>query len=99
MHNLFRTAALATGTAMIMVTPATTANAQHTPADGAPQTFSSLADQYFADVYFHFNPTAGTSAGLHQYDTQLEDYTAANIQKEIAALHAYEKKVDAIDPQ
>jgi uncharacterized protein (DUF885 family) len=98
MHNLFRTAALATGTAMIMFTPATTANAQHLSADGAPQTFSYLADQYFADVYFHFNPTAGTSAGLHQYDTQLEDYSAANIQKQIAALHTYEKKVEAIDP-
>jgi uncharacterized protein (DUF885 family) len=79
-----------------MFTP--TANAQHLSADGAPQTFSYLADQYFTDVYFHFSPTAGTSAGLHQYDTQLEDYSAANIQKEIAALHAYEKKVAAIDP-
>ena len=74
------------------------ANAQRVSADGAPQTFNYLAEQYFSDVYFHFSPTAGTSAGLHQYDTQLEDYSAANIQKEIAALHAYEKKVEAIDP-
>jgi uncharacterized protein (DUF885 family) len=96
MHNLFRTAVLATGTAIIIFAPAATA--QHVSADGAPQTFSYLADQYFADVYFHFNPTAGTSAGLHQYDTQLEDYSAANYQKEIASLHAYEKKVEAIDP-
>jgi uncharacterized protein (DUF885 family) len=80
----------------LMFTPA--AQTQHLSADGALQTFNFLADQYFSDVYFHFAPTAGTSAGLHQYDTQLEDYTAANIQKEIAALHAYEKKVDAIDP-
>src|SRR3984893_15755913 len=72
--------------------------AQHLSADGALQTFNFLADQYFSDVYFHFPPTAGTSAGLHQYDTQLEDYAAANIQKEIAALHTYEKKVEAIDP-
>jgi uncharacterized protein (DUF885 family) len=75
-----------------------TAPAQHISADGALQTFNFLADQYFSDVYFHFAPTAGTSAGLHQYDTQLEDYSAANIQKEIAALHTYEKKVEAIDP-
>src|SRR3984885_1526010 len=80
----------------LMFTPAVTA--QHLSADGAPQTFSYLADQYFTDVYFHFSPTSGTSNGLHQYDTQLEDYSAANIQKEIAALHAYEKKVEAIDP-
>jgi uncharacterized protein (DUF885 family) len=72
--------------------------AQRVSADGAPQTFSYLAEQYFTDVYFHFSPTNGTANGLHQYDTQLEDYSAANIQKEIAALHAYEKKVEAIDP-
>ena len=71
---------------------------QHLPADGALQTFNFLADQYFSDVYFHFAPTAGTSAGLHQYDTQLEDYSTTNIQKQIAALRAYEKKVEAIDP-
>jgi uncharacterized protein (DUF885 family) len=73
------------------------APAQRLSADGALQTFNFLADQYFSDVYFHFAPTAGTSAGLHQYDTQLEDYSAANIQKEIAALHTYEKKIEAID--
>jgi uncharacterized protein (DUF885 family) len=72
--------------------------AQHLSADGAPQTFSFVADQYFSDVYFHFSPTLGTQNGLHQYDTQLEDYSAANIQKEIAALHTYEKKIEAIDP-
>jgi uncharacterized protein (DUF885 family) len=79
-----------------MFTPAVPA--QHLSADGGLQTFNFLADQYFSDVYFHFAPTAGTSAGLHQYDPQLEDYSAANIQKEIAALHTYEKKVEAIDP-
>ena len=74
------------------------ANAQRISADGAPQTFNFVSDQYFSEVYFHFSPTAGTSAGLHQYDTQLEDYSAANIQRQIAALHVYEKKVAAIDP-
>jgi hypothetical protein len=79
----------------IMATPtAPTANAQRVSADGSAQTFSYIADHYFTDVYFHFSPTNGTANGLHQYDTQLEDYSAANIQKEIAALHAYEKKVD-----
>jgi uncharacterized protein (DUF885 family) len=71
---------------------------QHSSADGGVQTFNFLADQYFSDVYFHFAPTIGTQAGLHQYDTQLEDYSAANIQKQIVALHAFEKKVEAVDP-
>jgi uncharacterized protein (DUF885 family) len=73
-------------------------HAQHLSADGGVQTFNYLADQYFSDVYFHFTPTNGTADGLHQYDTQLEDYSAANIQKQITTLHAYEKKVEAIDP-
>lgn len=74
------------------------ASAQKVSADGAPQTFHYVTDQYFHDVYFKYAPTAATSAGLHEYDTQLEDYSAAGIQREIAALHAYEKKLMAIDP-
>ena len=82
--------------AALLVTP--TIHAQHLSADGGVQTFNFIADQFLSDVYFHFAPTTATTDGLHQYDTQLEDYSAANIQKEIAALHTYEKKVEAIDP-
>jgi uncharacterized protein (DUF885 family) len=96
MNNLFRTTTLAIGTAALLLLPA--AKAQHLSADGGVQTFNFIADQYFSDVYFHFSPTLGTQNGLHQYDTQLEDYSAANIQKQITALHIYEKKVDTIDP-
>ena len=80
----------------VMLTP--TAPAQKLSADGAMQTFSFVSDQYFSDVLFRFAPTYGTMVGLHQYDTQLEDYSAASVQKQIAALHAYEKKLEAIDP-
>jgi uncharacterized protein (DUF885 family) len=78
---------------------ASVASAQHIAADGTAQTFNLLTDQYFEQVYFKFSPTAGTSAGLHQYDTQLEDYSAAEVQREIAALHAWDKKLAAIDPK
>jgi uncharacterized protein (DUF885 family) len=74
------------------------APAQKVSADGSPQTFNFLAEQYFSDIYFRFGPTLGTAAGLHKYDTQLEDYSAAAIQQQIAALHTFEKKVVAIDP-
>src|SRR5947209_12558308 len=77
---------------------ATAASAQNLSADGAPQTFHYLADHFFSDVLFKYSPTLGTASGLHQYDTQLEDYAPATIQAEIAALHTYEKKVAAIDP-
>jgi uncharacterized protein (DUF885 family) len=81
-----------------LITLPCTGIAQRVSADGGVQTFNYLADQYFSDVYFHFTPTNGTAAGLHQYDDKLEDYSAASIQKEVAALHVYEKKVEAIDP-
>ena len=73
-------------------------HAQRVSADGAAQTFTYLSDQYFDQVYFKFQPTAGTSAGLHEYDTQQEDYSAANVAREIAALHTWEKKIAAIEP-
>jgi uncharacterized protein (DUF885 family) len=72
-------------------------SAQQASADGAAQTFSNLTSQYFDD-FFKMNPTAGTSAGLHQYDAQLEDYSAAGVRREVAALHDWEKKLAAVDP-
>jgi uncharacterized protein (DUF885 family) len=84
---------------LLSASVASVASAQHIAADGTAQTFNLLTDQYFEQVYFKFSPTAGTSAGLHQYDTQLEDYSAAEVQREIAALHAWDKKLAAIDPK
>jgi len=78
-----------------MLTPA--APAQRITADGGNQTFNFVADQYFNDVLFHFSPTLGTQMGLHQYDDELENYSAATVEKQVAALKAYEKKVAAID--
>ncbi|HEY5329217.1 MAG TPA: DUF885 domain-containing protein [Acidobacteriaceae bacterium] len=74
------------------------ASAQRISADGATQTFDFLLEQYFDQVYFKYQPTAGTSAGFHEYDTQLEDYSAATLEKQRAALHVWEKKIAAIDP-
>jgi len=95
-QKIFRTVALC-GVLMAMNTTIP-AQAQHVSADGAMQTFHVYTDQYFEEVYFHFAPTVGTAAGLHQYDSKLEDYSAAGLQREIAALHAWEKKLQGIDP-
>ncbi len=72
------------------------AGAQRLTADGAPQTFTFVSEQFFSDVYFKFSPTAGTAAGLHEYDSLLEDYSAAEVQREVAALRAAERKVEAV---
>ena len=60
-----------------------TVSAQHVAADGAAQTFGYLSEQYFEQVYFKYQPTAGTQTGFHQYDAQLEDYSAANVKARV----------------
>lgn len=72
------------------------ARAQRLGPDGAAQTLNYVAEHYFDEVYFHFQPTAGTAAGFHRYDTQMEDYSAANVAKWVTALHGYKTKLDAI---
>jgi uncharacterized protein (DUF885 family) len=65
-----------------------------------PQTaWNALADEYFDKIYFKFGPSAGTSAGLHQYDSLLENYSRAAIEEQIRALHSFETRVEAFDPQ
>ncbi len=61
--------------------------------------WNALADEYFDTIYFKFSPTAGTSAGLHQYDSLLEDYSRAGVEEQIRALHVFETRVEAFDPQ
>jgi len=72
-----------------------TASAQRVNIDGAPQTFSVWSEQYF-DELFHAQPSYGTSVGLHEYDTMLEDYSAAAVQKQVVKLHDWEKKFESI---
>jgi hypothetical protein len=53
---------------------------------------TTLYDQYFEEYYFKFNPTQGTSAGFHQYDGQLEDYSKSAIDKQIIVLKKFQKE-------
>ncbi len=66
-------------------------------AQNAGDQFRHLADEYFTQVTFKFGPTYGTLAGLHQYDRQLEDFSRAGVEREVAALKEYEAKFDAVD--
>ncbi len=54
--------------------------------------FRTLGDQYFEQATFAYNPTFGTMAGLHQYDSKLENYSHATVDAQIATLHDFEKK-------
>jgi len=50
----------------------------------------SLTDRFFDEYYFPFNPTAATSAGIHKYDSQLEDYSKAGVDARVARLKQFE---------
>ena len=66
------------------------------PAGGAAAELSRLADEYFDQVYFHYAPSNATQLGLHQYDTQLEDYSRATVDRETADLQRFQSKFGMI---
>jgi len=59
--------------------------------------WDKLADEYFEQVYFKFEPSNGTSDGFHQYDALLEDYSRAGVDANVAALRAFETRVEELD--
>jgi uncharacterized protein (DUF885 family) len=63
---------------------------------GILQAQGPLFDRFFDGYYFRFSPTAGTTAGLHQYDSKLEDYSAQSVHAQIAAAHDFEKQFSAL---
>src|SRR5215467_11758701 len=61
--------------------------------------FARLADRFFDDVLFAYDPVQGTQAGFHQYDSRLASGSRAEVDAETAALHKYEQEVAAFDPR
>ncbi len=61
--------------------------------------FNALVDDFFTNAYFKFQPTIGTQAGFHQYDSQLEDYSrGVMVEAQGAALRKYEAEFSKMDP-
>ncbi len=75
-----------------------TATAAPAAAEDWKHKFERASDEYFDQVYFHYGPTNATVNGLHQYDAQLDDYSRKNIDAEITALKAFERRIEAIHP-
>ena len=65
-------------------------------AQDAAASFRDLANQYFEQVTFKFSPSEATLLGLHQYDSQLENYSRSSFEQEIAALRSFETKFEAV---
>jgi uncharacterized protein (DUF885 family) len=64
---------------------------------GRQRSFTELVDAYFDD-YFKANPSQATSVGFHQYDGQLEDFSAAAHQQTRRRLLEYQAAFQAIHP-
>jgi len=62
----------------------------------AQQQFLQVSDEYFDQVYFPYQPTAGTVTGYHQYDGKLDDLASSSIDAEVAALDTFEKRIAAV---
>jgi len=60
------------------------------------QQFVKISDEYFDQVYFPNQPTSATTAGYHQFDTKLEDFSRMSVDAEVSALHAFESRVSAV---
>ncbi|MEP6491981.1 MAG: DUF885 domain-containing protein [bacterium] len=67
---------------------ADTAHAAATP-------FSAFVDMYFDSLYA-FTPTAATAAGFHQYDSRLDDLSAATMTRRIATLQGQLARLDSL---
>jgi uncharacterized protein (DUF885 family) len=69
------------------------------PSPGAPAgSWNALADD-FVDQLFRFLPSQATSAGVHSRDAELEDFSRAGMEKQVAALRRFEQRVLAFDPR
>ena len=55
--------------------------------------FHTLADHYFDEAVFRYDPAQATEAGFHQYDSLLPSWSHTEIEAEISTLKQWETKV------
>ena len=70
--------------------------AQATSAGSADAQYVALAQTYYMES-FKRNPIEATFAGLHTYDGEMGDFSAAAIQRELGIDREYLAKLAAID--
>lgn len=60
--------------------------------------FDQLVDNYLHE-YYKCNPSQATSAGFHQYDHQLEDYSKTALDAQVMMLKAFRERFEKIAPE
>ncbi len=66
-------------------------------AESGDAAYAALAQAYYNEL-FRVNPIYATNVGVHDYDDQLGDFSAAGIARQIATDRDYLAKLDAIVP-
>jgi len=59
--------------------------------------FNRLADRFFDEVSFRYDPSQATQAGFHQYDTKMPSLSHAEIDGNVAALEQFLGLVQGFD--
>ena len=86
-----------TRTILLLLTMFIAAGAFAQPAAAPyPASLQKLNDE-FMKSFFDFQPSAGTRAGFHEYDSRLESYNAARVAKQLATYSRYITRLEALN--
>jgi uncharacterized protein (DUF885 family) len=98
MKSIIAAASVLSACALLWLQPAMVdcASAASAPQGSGDAALAALADDYFDRYYFPSNPTAATTAGIHNYDGQLEDYSRAGVERDSRMLRRYRQRFEAI---
>jgi uncharacterized protein (DUF885 family) len=78
---------------VLLIAVSLVAYSRKEPGSPSSADWDNLVDEFFAD-YFRFQPSLGTYAGFHQYDSELEDYSRQGVQDEVAFANRYVERFD-----
>jgi uncharacterized protein (DUF885 family) len=81
--------------ATLMFAGITSAESTQKASPKYPPSLNKLNDEFMSS-FFEFQPSAGTRAGFHQYDTRMESIDAAGVAKQIAIYKKYESRIKAL---
>ena len=56
--------------------------------------WNALVDEFLDKVYFPLNPTTATLDGVHNYDSEIEDYSRAGVEAQDKMLHDFVARVE-----
>lgn len=68
----------------------------HAQSQDSDTAFAKLADEYIQG-YLAWRPQAGTALGFHQYDGKVTDFSKASLDRELARLQSFDRRLAELD--